>query len=92
MEGEKGVEIQWKGQTCSKYTVCMYRIITMKSLGWAAGACPRNLNWGTATDARKDRQTEDQACIKLGPGRLVCSDGDTPASPPPVRLLYTVTT
>jgi hypothetical protein len=28
-----GVEIQWKGWTCSKYIECIYEIITMKPPG-----------------------------------------------------------
>jgi hypothetical protein len=43
-----------------------------------ARACPRNPTKGNRR-CRKDK-TEDKTCIKLGPGRLVCSDRDTPAS------------
>jgi hypothetical protein len=39
---------------------------------------------------QKRQQTEDQTCIKLGPGRLGAWKGDTPTPPPLLYLLYTV--
>jgi hypothetical protein len=41
---------------------------------------------------QKRQQTEDQTCIKLGPGRLGAWMETHQPSPPPVRLLYTVAT
>jgi hypothetical protein len=41
---------------------------------------------------QKGQQTEDKTCIKLGPGRLCARMETHQQPPPPVRLLYTVTT
>jgi hypothetical protein len=40
----------------------------------------------------KRQQTEDQTCIKLGPGRLGTQMETHQPPPPPVSLLYTVAT
>jgi hypothetical protein len=54
-------------------------------------ACPRNLTGG---DKRcwKRKQTENQICIKLGPGRLGAQMETHQPPPPPGSLSYTVTT
>jgi hypothetical protein len=39
-----------------------------------------------------EKTTEDKTCIKLGPGRLGAQMETHQPPPPPVSLLYTVTT
>jgi hypothetical protein len=57
----------------------------------ATRACPRNLTGGYGR-CRKRQLTEDQTCIKLGPGRLGAQMETHQPPPPPVSLLYTVVT
>jgi hypothetical protein len=48
-------------------------------------------NW-EQQEMQKRQQTEDQTCIKLGPGRLCAWMETHQPPPPPVSLLHTVET